>query len=95
MDLLFALVLGCVVDFAKGSGTGLLINGHDLASYQRDDKGRLAGVQVPCDEDLGRGDMQAEFVDMANDAPIRSSSRLAMEDFLSWDTRDAAELEEP
>jgi hypothetical protein len=32
MDLLFALVLGCVVDFAKGSGTGLLINGHDLVS---------------------------------------------------------------
>jgi hypothetical protein len=32
MVLLFTLVLGCIVDFTKGSGTGLLINRHDLAS---------------------------------------------------------------
>ena len=31
-DLPFALILDCVVDFRKGSGTGMSIDGHDLAS---------------------------------------------------------------
>jgi len=62
------LVFCCVVDLAESGSTRLLVDGHDIAAKQGIDKGRLSGVEVTGDEDLGRGvlDTEAEIVDVSD-----------------------------
>src|ERR1700722_7721905 len=60
MNLLLALVLGSVVDFAKRGCTRLLINRHDFPPKKGVDERRLARVEVAGDEDFGGSILRAE-----------------------------------
>jgi len=56
------------VDLAESGSTRLLVDGHDISAKQGIDKGRLSGVEVTGDEDLGRGvlDTETEIVDVSD-----------------------------
>jgi len=56
------------MDLAESGSTRLLVDGHGITAKQGINKGRLSGIEVTGDEDLGRGvlDTEAEIVDVSD-----------------------------
>ena len=56
------------MDLAESGSTRLLVDGHGITTKQGINKGRLSGIEVTGDEDLGRGvlDTEAEIVDVSD-----------------------------